>query len=277
MAGGGDDRVGWGCAVSGRPPSGAGRWQQAWAWIAEMASLEADVDQDGDRIELLTCTGGGEGCVGGCAGAGDGRFRRLADGGGAGVGGAELSAVGIVPHELHPSLVRRSVCAQVALARREAPDRGAVLVNLAQALTCGPAGHHGGVDGGCDVGVPRDVGAPGDGVSVAGLAPRGGCGAGRSLAADGESPGRRAGAGAGVAVGSGGGEAADPGGGGWAAGDVAAGAGCDGVPDGVVAGRVGDGVLAVVGAGGRRPRSRPGGDRRDDDRPDCTVGGAGAR
>src|SRR6478609_4352158 len=104
--------------------------EQAWGWVAEMAVLETGVGQDRDRIELL---GALEAVKAACA-AVQARVTadfvesqtsvalELAD--------AERLAVGIVSSELQPGLVRRSVCAQVALARREAPDRGAVLVNL---------------------------------------------------------------------------------------------------------------------------------------------------
>jgi len=125
--------VGCGTGVSpAAEPCGA--VAKARAWIAEMASLDADVDQDGDRIELLLAMEAVKAASAAVQARVTADFVDSQMAAAQELAAAELSAVGIVPHGLRPNLVRRSVCAQVALARREAPDRGAALVNLAQAL-----------------------------------------------------------------------------------------------------------------------------------------------
>jgi hypothetical protein len=109
--------------------------QRAQAWIAEMALIDADVDQDGDRIALLTVMEAVKATSAAVQARVTADFVKSQTAAAQELADAELASVGLVPHELQPNLVRRSVCAQVALARREAPDRGPVLVNLAEALT----------------------------------------------------------------------------------------------------------------------------------------------
>ena len=109
--------------------------EQAWAWVAEMAVLETGVGHDRDRIELLSALEAVKAASAAVQARVTADFVESQMAAALELADAERSAVGIVSSELHPSLVRRSVCAQVALARREAPDRGAVLVNLAEALT----------------------------------------------------------------------------------------------------------------------------------------------
>src|SRR6476469_2368413 len=125
--------VGCGTGVS-QAAEQCGAEGKARAWIAEMASLDADVDQDGDRIELLLAMEAVKAASAAVQARVTADFVDSQMAAAQELAAAELSAVGIVPHGLRPNLVRRSVCAQVALARREAPDRGAALVNLAQAL-----------------------------------------------------------------------------------------------------------------------------------------------
>src|SRR6478735_3910149 len=126
--------VGCGTGVSpAAEPCGA--VAKARAWIAEMASLDADVDQDGDRIELLLAMEAVKAASAAVQARVTADFVESQTAAAQELAEAERSAVGLVPSALEPSVVRRSVCAQVALARRQAPDRGAVLVNLAQALT----------------------------------------------------------------------------------------------------------------------------------------------
>ncbi len=116
-------------------PEPCGAVQRATAWITEMASLEVDVEQDSDRIALLTVMEAVKAASAAVQVRVTAEFVDSQTAAAQEMADAELASIGLVPRELQPAMVRRSVCAQIALARREAPDRGPVLVNFAEALT----------------------------------------------------------------------------------------------------------------------------------------------
>ena len=119
-------------------PLGVGRCgavQRALAWIGEMTLLDADVERDGDRIDLLAVLEAVKAASAALQARVTADFVVSQTAAAQELAAADVSVVGMVRPELRPEVVRRSVCGQVALARREAPDRGSVLVNLARALT----------------------------------------------------------------------------------------------------------------------------------------------